>query len=135
MNKEKLTKAFSDHPFEEPIGLFKEDISDSNIELFEGAEVEAAFKGQHWKSMLEDPYAMLGTFKKGLDFPRDFILILSDQAILYYLPVFLSAISISVNEADVIIDSLISKFKSEELFARLSEAQKAIYNEVMKPFI
>ncbi|MCB0526773.1 MAG: hypothetical protein R3A50_01765 [Saprospiraceae bacterium] len=130
----RLIEVFSQTPFERPTRLYDKETSIASIMIFDGEEVDKALKGKTWQSMVEDPYATLGTFKNGLTFPRDFIVILSDKALLYYLPLFLSAIIINPAEADVLIDSLLSKFSSQSLFGQLSEAQQELYKDVMASF-
>jgi len=131
---ERIIKAFTQEPFDKPKNLFRTGISIPSMIIFDGLEVEEAFKGLDWKEKIREPYSILRTFEERINFPRDFMSTFSEEAFLYYLPFFLSAILIDHREADVMIYPVSYHIKEGKLYKRLSGPQKEIYNIVMHPF-
>lgn len=134
---QKLVKLFVENPFSPPQELFRFPKNIGLIDAYDGFESEKIFSNLDWKTVVEKPYSILGYFREGLKIPRDFCSIFSDEAMLYYLPLLLSAIITDSQEADVLIDSIEYSFRERKempLIEKLTDEQKRFYEEVFKPF-
>ena len=74
----------------------------------ECAEVSLALAGKDWRKFLFEPYQVFGYFRPRqpeIKISRDFLSLVTVEALHYFLPLILSAIVVDHREADLMIDS------------------------------
>lgn len=108
-----IREAFAEVPYPGDDRISKKHYTVSGIPCEECADVRRVFKGKKWRDYFENPYQLLGYFpprKPTSIIGRDFMPLLGTSAFHYYLPLFLAAMIVEPNEADVMWDGLPGRF-------------------------
>lgn len=106
---DEMRRAFADVPYPGHDGITKAHFTTFGDECDECAGVRAAFRDKNWRLFLEEPYELLGYFaprKPTSTIGRDFLPLLQVGALHYFLPLFLAAMIVDREEADVMLESI-----------------------------
>ncbi len=138
-----IEKAFAVVPYPGDDGIVEMHYALCGAPCINCVEVRELFVGRHWKDHFQKPYDLLGYFpprEPAIRMCRDSVPLLKDEAFHFWLPLFLSAILLDEDEADLLITSVLGKFCPQTtqnpswLLLLMTEEQRMITIDVLRPF-